>query len=156
GVRFQPRSRSRICDRRNELISPFAQRFNVRRLIRPVAQDSPDFEDSFLYHLRIYMSVSPNGFENLILGDEPRFVLDQKAEHIERLRCHRQAFIRAPETAIDCVEAEWLEHLHLDDLPVPRCSCASSRQKRHYTERLHSERIGCRHQTEPERSRKVT
>ncbi len=58
------------------------------------------------------MSLRPDGLQDLFLCHQPIGMLDQEAEHVERLRRQRHTLVAAPQTVVDRVEPECVELLH--------------------------------------------
>src|SRR2546425_4261121 len=91
GPRGQAGGRVAACleHGRDELIAALGKGLDERRPVGSVAQGLPDFQDVFLDDLRIDVSLRPDGLQDLFLCHQPIGMLDQEAEHVERLRRQR-------------------------------------------------------------------
>src|SRR5262249_22299906 len=98
--------------RSHELIPTPWKCLDERRPVRSIAEDLPDFQDVLLDDFRIDVSVRPEGLQDLLVCYQAIRVLDQIAEHVERLRRQRHTLVAAPQTLVDRVKTKRVEVLH--------------------------------------------
>src|SRR5262249_29882439 len=97
------------CD---ELITALRKGSNELRLIAAITEYLAYSQDVLLHDLGVDDGVGPQGFENLVLGDEPLVAVDEIAEQVESLRRQGDALVSAPQALVGRVESERLELFH--------------------------------------------
>ncbi len=98
--------RTLIYHRCNEPVSPLCHGFDEHRFIGPVSKDFSDVQNVLSENFWVDVGLGPQGFQKLVLGDEPSRVFHQKPEDVVGFRGDWHAFFSAPKAMVCRVKPE--------------------------------------------------
>jgi hypothetical protein len=93
-------------------VAAFGDSLDVLRAGGVVAEQLAQFEDVGAQHLGLHVGVRPEGFEQLVVRDEPLRIFDKIAQHRKWTRGEGEHFLALPQAFILRIDAIVTELLH--------------------------------------------